>query len=66
MSEQVTEEVAAQAESVPQALKRGYLFNDLTARLKSWPSRFLSQTGVFPQAVKSYLEGKSPVILSIL
>jgi len=36
----VAEKVGAGAKSVPQALKRGHILNDLTARLKSC----LSQT----------------------
>jgi hypothetical protein len=37
-AEQAAEKVAAGANSLPQALKRGHIFNDLTARLKSCPS----------------------------
>jgi hypothetical protein len=38
-AEEAAETVAAVAKSVPQALKRGHIFNDLTARLKSCPSQ---------------------------
>src|SRR5437879_12893683 len=38
-TEEVAEKSVVDAKSVPQALKRGYIFNDLTARLKSCPSR---------------------------
>jgi len=33
-TEEVAEKSVVDAKSVPQALKRGYIFNDLTARLK--------------------------------
>src|SRR5438067_8502314 len=39
---EVAEKLAAQAKRVPQALKRGHIFNNLTARLKSCPSRTCS------------------------
>jgi hypothetical protein len=36
---EVTENLAVDARGVPQALKRGLFFNDLTARINSCPSR---------------------------
>jgi len=38
-TEQLAEKVVEDAESTPQALKRGHIFNDLTARVNSCPSR---------------------------
>ncbi len=38
-TEKAAEKSVADAKGIPQALKRGYIVNDLTARLKSCPSR---------------------------
>jgi len=38
-AKQAAEKVAEGGKSTPRALKRGHIFNDLTARLKSCPSQ---------------------------
>jgi hypothetical protein len=45
--EDVAEKLVADAKSTPQALKRGPIFNDLTARLKSCPSQDTLQPEFF-------------------
>jgi hypothetical protein len=37
--EQAAEKIVEDAKSTPQALKRGHIFNDLTARVNSCPSQ---------------------------
>src|ERR1019366_7825767 len=59
-AEQLAEKVVEGARSTPQALKRGHIFNDLTARLKSCPSQKPVRVRVFPQVVKRWAKLARP------
>ena len=50
--EEVAEKLAAHPRSLPQALKRGLIFNDLTARMNSCPSRTLLELEFFRNLLK--------------
>jgi hypothetical protein len=47
--EDCAENLPRTQEGVPQALKRGWIFKDLTARMNSCPSRTLLEVEFFPQ-----------------
>src|ERR1019366_248732 len=59
-AEQLAGKVVEGARSTPQALKRGHIFNDLTARLKSSPSQKPVRVRVFPQVVKRWAKLARP------
>jgi len=46
-AEEAAEELIEGAKSTPQALKRGHIFNDLTARVNSCPSLFDEKSEFF-------------------
>ena len=50
-AEQAAEKVVEGAKSTPQALKRGHIFNDLTARVNSCPSQNPLESEFFRKAV---------------
>src|ERR1039457_2928294 len=59
-AEQLAEKVVEGARSTPQALKRGHIFNDLTARLKSCPSQNPSESEFFRKLQSARLSSFAP------